>query len=325
MQIMLSCASHAPLYYFPGRDTESLQALRATIAGIKAQIMTFDPQLVVLFGSDHYGGQQMNSMPAFCIGVEANAIDDVGGTPGTLRVPKEVAVGAIRHLREHGVDVAVSYAMEVDHGFSQILKEFTGSVDTFPVLPIYVSCLQPPLVPFHRGRALGQAVGSYLAGLNYDRILVLATGGLSHEPTFLFPPIDAVSDEWKPYILHGRDQTQVSQQAWIDYEIAAHKQGATFLADTDIPLPELGIHEDFDRKFVDFICRGELATVDGWKADTVMKEGGFGAMEILTWIAATQAMQTLTGVRPQPVFQHGIKEIGVGVGIVKADPAARLE
>jgi hypothetical protein len=134
-----------------------------------------------------------------------------------------------------------------------------------------------------------------------------------------------VSVEWKPYILHGRDQNEVSQRAWIDYEIAAHKQGATFLANADIPLPELGIHEDFDRKFIGFICGGELAAVDKWKADTVVKEGGFGAMEILTWIAATQAMQTLTGVRPQPVFQHGIKEIGVGVGIVKADPAACLK
>lgn len=325
MQLMLSCASHAPLYYFPARDTEPLHALRGAIAGMKAQVLAFDPQLVVLFGSDHYGGQHMNAMPAFCIGVEAKALDDVGGTPGTLTVPKEVAVGAVRHLREHGVDVAVSYAMEVDHGFSQILNEFTGGVDTFPVLPIYVSCLQPPLVPFHRARALGYAVGTYLAGLSYDRILVLATGGLSHEPTFLFPPIDDVSDDWKPYILHGRDQNKVSQQAWIDYEIAAHKEGATFLANADIPLPALGIHEDFDRKFIDLICRGTLADVDGWKTDAVVNEGGFGAMEILTWIAATQAMQTLTGVRPQPVFQHGIKEIGVGVGIVTTGPVARLD
>jgi hypothetical protein len=163
-----------------------------------------------------------------------------------------------------------------------------------------------------------------LAGLDFHRALVLATGGLSHEPAFLFPPIDDVSDQWKPYILHGRDQDQVSQQAWIDYEIAAHKEGAAFLANTDLALDKVGVHEDFDQKFIDFMCQGELAAVDGWKAEVVMKEGGFGAMEILTWIAANQAMQTLTSARSQPFFQRGIKEIGVGIGIVKAGPAALL-
>src|SRR3546814_5407264 len=89
----------------------------------------------------------MDCMPSCCVGVEATAIADVGGTPGRLNVPRELAVQAVKAIRAAGVDTAVSYAMDVDHGFSQALKRLLGGVNTYPVLPIFVSCLQPPFSP----------------------------------------------------------------------------------------------------------------------------------------------------------------------------------
>lgn len=324
MRIMMACASHSPLLNFPGKESEGLLDIRRALAEVAGRIAAFDPQLVVLFGCDHYGGHQLYSMPAFCLGVSAHALADVGGTPGPLDVPRERALDAARFLRGAGVDVAVSYDMTVDHGFSQILQELTGGLSRYPVIPVFVSCLHPPFVPFKRARALGQAMAGYLAGLDLDRVLVLGTGGLSHDPEFLFPTLDNVSEEWRPYVLKGSRQEDVPQAAWIEYEIAAHKEGAQFLASNEagaIPLPGLGIHEDWDRDFLALLARGDLAEVDAWVPEELVAARGIGAMEVLTWIAAAQALESATGTRPDVVFQGGVREVGVGFGVVAAAPA----
>lgn len=320
-QAMLVTASHSPIIEFPAADSEALQRVHAGLAEMQAEVAAFDPDLVVLFGVDHYGGHHMHSMPAFCVGVAATALADVGGIPGPLDVPAQLAVGAVQHARSAGVDVAVSYAMDVDHGFTQALGRLCGGIDRYPVLPIFVSCIQPPFVPFARARALGRAIGDYLTGVDASRILVIGTGGLGHNPRMLFPPIDEVSDEWRPYHLFGRAQQDVSQQAWIDYEIEAHQVAAAFLADPSIPDEVFGLHEEWDRAFLELYCGGDLSVFDGWQPDQVVDDGGIGAMEVLSWMAAGEAMHALTGASPRARLQQVCRVIGIGFGITSAGPA----
>lgn len=321
MELMMACASHTPLLYFPAHESPGVLGVREALGGLQQRVRAFDPQLVVLFGTDHYGGHQMASMPSFCVGVEATALADVGGFPGKLNVDRALAVAAVDALRNDDIDVAVSYAMDVDHGFSQILHEATGSVDAFPVLPIFVCCLQPPFVPFKRARALGAAVARFLKSTDLERILVLGTGGLSHDPSKLFPAIDDVSEEWKPIHMFGKGQTIVPQQAWIDYQIERHRFGAERLGASTGPLERINIFESWDRDFLDQLSYAPLSTFDDWSPATVIEQGGFGAMEVLTWVAAAQTMEALCGVRPHAIFHQGVREVGVGFAIVEAGPA----
>ncbi len=318
---MLATASHSPIIEFPAIETDALRAVHASLDQVRGEVAAFDPQLVVVFGVDHYGGQHMRCLPSFCIGVEATALADVGGTPGTLDVPRAIAVGAVDHARSAGVDVAVSYAMDVDHGFTQALVRLCGGVERYPVLPVFVACIQPPLVPFARARALGEALGGYLATLDVERVLLVGTGGLGHNPRMLFPPIDEVGPEWRPYHLHGRAQTEVTQQSWIDHEIEAHRVAAAFLADPGIPDEVFGLHEDWDRAFLARYCTGDMAAFDTWVPDDVVEQAGIGAMEVLSWVAAGAAMATLTGAPPQQRLQRICREIGVGFGVTTAGPA----
>jgi len=324
MQMMMACGSHTPLLYFPARDSDGVLGIRAAFKILREHVRAFDPQLVVIFGADHYGGHQMASMPAFCIGVETTALADVGGFPGKLHVDRDLAVAAVNALREDDIDVAVSYSMDVDHGFSQILHEATGGIARYPVLPIFVCCLQPPFVPFKRARALGAAVARFLKTQGLERVLVLGTGGLSHDPSKLFPAIDDVSEEWKPYHMFGKGQTIVPQQTWIDYQVERHKFGAERLGASTIPLEQMNIKEAWDRMFLGKLCNEPLAAFDAWRPETVVKEGGFGAMEVLSWVAATQCMDTMTGARPHTLFQQGVREVGVGFAIVEAGPSPSL-
>ena len=324
MQFMLVCASHSPLYYSPGRVSENVSAVREAIAAERKRVEDFNPTLIILFGGDHYGGHQMASMPAFCVGVEATAIADVGGTPGELRVPREIAVQAVNALRQDNIDVGVSYAMDVDHGFSLPLENLAGELNRYPVLPIFVSCIQPPFVPFHRARALGEAVGRFAKTLKEERILIIGTGGLSHDPEFLFPSIDDVSDEWRPYILNGKRQTEVSQQSWIDYEIAEHHKASFMLIDDAVPIETYGIKEKWDKAFLDIFCSGDLAVFDDWSPSDVIKATGIGTMEILSWITAAAAMKSATGAAPREVFYAPCREIGVGFSIADTPPVNLL-
>lgn len=319
---MLTTSSHSPIIEFPEKRTDAYLEVVSHLDAVRAEVEAYDPELVVIFGVDHYGGHHMHSMPAFCVGIEATALADVGGTPGPLNVPRDVAVGAVDHLRNEGVDVAVSYSMDVDHGFTQALVKLTGGIDRFPVLPVFVSCIQPPFVPFARMRALGESMGRYLRGLDHERVLIIGTGGLGHNPRSLFPPIDEVKDEWRPYHLFGKAQTQVPQQAWIDYEIEAHKVAAAFLADDSIPDEVFGLHDDWDRAFMARYCEGDMGSFDSWEPDTVVEDGGIGAMEVLSWIAAGAAMAELTGAAPRHRLQRVCRVIGIGFGITTAGPVA---
>ncbi|MBV1887547.1 MAG: hypothetical protein KUG61_10730 [Parvibaculaceae bacterium] len=318
MQFMMVNASHSPILDFPARESTAVNDVLAALADTRARIAEFDPELVILFGVDHYGGQQMSCMPSFCVGVEATAIADVGGTAGALNVPRAVAIDAIHSLRQQGVDTAVSYDMAVDHGFSQALKRLTGGLDTYPVLPIFMCCLQPPFVPFARARALGAAVGAFAKTLDQERILFIGTGGLAHDPYILFPPIDEVSEEWRPYILNGKAQNEVSQQSWIDYEIEAHKIGAQFMVDDNLSDADLGLKDDWDKTFMNAFCSGDLSVFDSWEPEKVMENGGIGAVETQSWIAAAQAIKTAADVDPINMFQQVAREIGIGFGITIA-------
>ena len=77
--------------------------------------------------------------------------------------------------------VAISAAMDVDHGTVQPLQKLFGDATAKPVIPIFVNSVATPLGPLRRVRALGTAVGRHLATLG-RRVLVIGSGGRSHDP-----------------------------------------------------------------------------------------------------------------------------------------------
>jgi 2,3-dihydroxyphenylpropionate 1,2-dioxygenase len=110
MPVQLICCSHSPLMTTGIEETE---------AGIQAQFFheldicsaalhKFNPDLVVVFGPDHFNGFFYELMPAFCIGTAAEGTKDWHLEAGPLRVPRDIALGCIRHLQLRDFDVALS-------------------------------------------------------------------------------------------------------------------------------------------------------------------------------------------------------------------------
>ncbi|PLO78311.1 3-(2,3-dihydroxyphenyl)propionate dioxygenase, partial [Klebsiella pneumoniae] len=181
MHAYLHCLSHTPLVGFVDPEQAVLDEVNGVIADARRRIAEFDPELVVLFAPDHYNGFFYDVMPPFCLGVGATAIGDFASAAGDLPVPAELAEACAHAILNSGIDLAVSYNMQVDHGFAQPLEFLLGGLDRVPVLPVFINGVAAPLPGFQRTRLLGEAMGRFLNTLN-KRVLILGSGGLSHQP-----------------------------------------------------------------------------------------------------------------------------------------------
>src|SRR4051812_39120953 len=97
-----------------------------------AEFHAFDPELVVVFGGDHYDNLFLILAPQFLLGHIAEAVADCGGRGGKVDVPLETSKQCARFLVEDGFDLATSYAMSADHGFTNVLVNFLGELDARP-------------------------------------------------------------------------------------------------------------------------------------------------------------------------------------------------
>ena len=125
MPTSLVCASHSPLLYCYAKQPRDWEKLQRAFSARAQAITDFEPELVIAFGSDHFNGFFLKTMPAFCVGLSAEAVGDIGGFAGPLNVPEELSLNCVEYLRANDIDSAVSYKMTVDHAFSQTILSYS--------------------------------------------------------------------------------------------------------------------------------------------------------------------------------------------------------
>jgi len=135
MTVQLICASHSPLMLTDVEESENgvhSQFFRE-LDQCAAALHKFDPDLVVVFGPDHFNGFFYELMPMFCIGTAAQGSKDWHLEAGPLRVPRALALDCVRHLHARDIDVAISHEMRVDHGITIPLYKLTGALARYNV------------------------------------------------------------------------------------------------------------------------------------------------------------------------------------------------
>jgi 2,3-dihydroxyphenylpropionate 1,2-dioxygenase len=313
MSLSLCCMSHSPLLNLPGPSRDLLDAVNAALAEAREFVRAFDPELVVIFSPDHYNGVFYRMMPPFCISTKATAVGDFGTQEGPLNVPEGIATELAEAVLGADVDVAISASMDVDHGTVQPLQTLFGDAAAKPVIPIFINSVATPLGPLRRSRALGSAVGTYLAALD-KRVLIIGSGGLSHDP-----PVPTLATA--PPAAHGRivlgepisaEQRQARQSAVIE--------AANTFAHGKSPLAPL--NPEWDHRFLEIVDSGHLSDVDGWSTSWMAHEAGNSAHEVRTWVAAFAALAAqgpyVTGNR----FYRAAPELIAGFAVRTAVPAS---
>ncbi|MGY4711649.1 3-carboxyethylcatechol 2,3-dioxygenase [Mycolicibacterium sp. CBM1] len=303
--------SHSPLLNLPGPSAELLDDVEDALGHARDFVTEYDPELVVIFSPDHYNGFFYRLMPPFCIGTAAVGVGDYGTAADALDVPRELAMELAGAVLDAGVDVAISAGMDVDHGTVQPLEKLFGSSTAVPVIPIFINSVATPLGPLHRSRALGTAVGEFLATLD-RRVLVIGSGGLSHDPPI--PTLATAPPAALERIVDGKPMTVEQRQARQDAVIAAAREFATGQGSLQPLNPE------WDLSLLDLLDNGRFGEFDGWTNAWIAREAGNSAHEVRTWVAAFAALAAAGPYRTAVSYYRAAPDLIAGFAVRAAVP-----
>ncbi|ENU80774.1 3-carboxyethylcatechol 2,3-dioxygenase [Acinetobacter sp. ANC 4636] len=316
MAVKLICASHSPLMEFASPiEKRQEEVVRATFKALAAELKQYDPTLIITFGPDHFNGFFYDLMPSFCVGLRATAAGDWDYGPGKLNVPEQTALQLVRHVLNEGVDVAYSYRMQADHGVTQPLHFLCeGQLDRYPTIPVFVNGAAAPLPTTKRAIALGRAIGSFIQSLNLEneRVLILGTGGLSHDPPT--PQMGSVPPEVEEFLISGRNPTTEARNARQAKVISVGQRLAA--GDTSVSVP---LNPEWDKQLLDIFQNADFEAIEKMTEADIRREGGRGGQEIRAWIAAFAALSALGDYEMKVHCYEAISEWIAGFGIVTAN------
>lgn len=278
--------SHSPLMGLNPIAPAVEKALESAIATAREQVLAFAPELVVLIAPDHYNGFFNELMPPFCIGTQANSVGDYATPSGPMNVDASAAIGLAEQLMDEDFDIAISRRMTVDHGFAQALQLLWGSLDTPPVLPIFMNAVAQPGIPrVRRCKALGEVIGRYL-DTDTRRTLLIGSGGLSHEPPV--PTLSHPDPAVRERITGKREPTEQERKAKTQRVMAA---GMALASGASSMKP---INPEWDRRWMDGLAGGEadLQRLCEMTEKRIEEQAGLSAHESKTWLVARSALPT---------------------------------
>ena len=270
----------------------------ARVAGAVARLA---PDAVVVIGPDHFHANFYDVMPPFVLGVdEATGFGDFGSRPGPLPVAAELAWSIRDGIARSGFDLSLSYALTVDHGVVQSYEMVSGGAGT-PIVPLVVNTAAPPLPDMERCVLLGRALGAAIRGSRFPgRVLVVASGGLSHWLPSNDPRDPSVAGERRTAVIHGRKDVRA---------FAAAREPRVRAMGGD---PGARVNADWDRWFLRQLAAADPAPVAALGDTGLEDSAGSGGHEIRTWLigqAAVGRPLVWTSYEPIPEWITGM---GIG-------------
>lgn len=287
--------SHAPgLTGWPDAPPEDVQhRIRASVATIRDYLFDARPDVIVAFLDDHFDNLARNFMPPLSLAVA----DRHWGPPehyyGMLRMDTTLEVPSSQSFAEHllrdltAAEFDVARLGEVDYCQNLMVPlHLVWPENSFPVVPIFINVFSPPLISPSRALALGRAVRRSVER-RPEKVLFLATGGLSHWPPFWndrSSEDDPLLQRMKRFQTEGRHVLAEDPDLFDDFgryeiEMAAKSE-------------HLLVNEEWDRRFLQAFGEGDDEFMGGMTVEKIAEEAGPGGNEVLNWIALLGAMDS---------------------------------
>ncbi|MFJ3496961.1 2,3-dihydroxyphenylpropionate 1,2-dioxygenase [Streptomyces sp. NPDC086091] len=249
------------------------------VARVRRAVADLAPDAVVVVGPDHFHANFYDVMPPFVIGVDAaEGFGDYGSTPGPFPVRADLAWDLREGLDAAGFDLSLSYALTVDHGIVQSYEMATGGTE-IPLVPVVVNTAAPPLPGLERCAALGRALGAAIRASAFPgRVLVLASGGLSHWLPSNDPRDPTVVGEKRAALIHGRGDTRA---------FAAAREPRVRAMGGD---PTARVNAEWDDWFLKQLAVPDLEPVLALGHDGLEAGAGSGGHEIRCWLIGHAAV-----------------------------------
>jgi 2,3-dihydroxyphenylpropionate 1,2-dioxygenase len=295
--------SHSPFAtLLPPADVRGPGAKFLTDAErVRRAVEDLAPDAIVVVGPDHFHGNFYDVMPPFVLGVEqAVGFGDYGSPKGPLPVAGPLAWAVHEGLTDAGFDLSLSYALTVDHGIVQSYEMITGGT-TLPLVPLVVNTAAPPLPSLSRCVALGHALGAALRSAAVPgRVLVAASGGLSHWLPTNDPRDPAVAGERRAALIHGRADV---------HAFAAAREPRVRAMGGD---PGARVNAEWDAWFLARLAEGDAGAVAELGHDELEATAGTGSHEVRCWLVgqvAAGAPLAWSSYEPVPEWITGM---GIG-------------
>lgn len=298
--------SHSPFATMtpPRSPSDPGGGFLADTARLAQAVARTAPDAVVVIGPDHFHTNFYDVMPPFVLGVEeVVAFGDFGTRSGPLPVASELA-WSIRDGLAEDFDLSLSYSLTVDHGVVQTYDMLTAGSGV-PLVALVMNTAAPPLPSLARCVQLGRALGAAIRASDFPgRVLVAASGGLSHWLPSNDPRDASVSGEKRASVIHGRRDV---------HAVAAAREPRVRAMGGD---PNARVNAEWDRWFLDRLVEGDLDAVAELGDDKLEHEAGSGAHEVRTWLAGLAAVGrplAWSGYEPVPEWITGM---GVGATFI---------
>lgn len=139
---------------------------------------------LIFFTAEHWANFFLDHISPFCIGL---APSYSGPIEPWLRVERATVTGEptlasalLAACNDHDIEPSFAHEMQLDHGTMVPLHFLTPQM-SIPIVPIVFNTLAAPVPAPRRCFALGEVVGDVVRRSS-QRIGVVATGGMSHDP-----------------------------------------------------------------------------------------------------------------------------------------------
>jgi aromatic ring-opening dioxygenase catalytic subunit (LigB family) len=184
--VFAAAASHAPgMTAWPDAPPpDQREALRNAYAALRTSLEAAAPDTLIVLTSEHWANFFLDHIGAFCVGRGE-------GFPGPvepwLNVEKRIVPGnpplaedLIETAYANGIEPSYSYELQLDHG-TMVPLHFLTSGSKVSIVPVIFNTLAKPQATAARCYQFGTVIGE-VARRSPQRVGLLATGGMSHDP-----------------------------------------------------------------------------------------------------------------------------------------------
>src|SRR3984893_9593966 len=223
--------------WFDRAPEDQRREARRALDLMRERLRAARPDVIVLLSNDHLLNWPINNTPEYTVGIGAEHVGPADWYDEWLalekyRIPGHPALA--RYLVNEGARRRLAFAylrdMQFDDGVS-VPMHYLNPEGDIALVPVTMNCTVPPIPTPERvyevGTALREMVHAYPGA---ERVAVLATGGLSHEPggpRYFW--VDEEFDRWFLDLLRKGDHAALLRECTLERMEAAGSGGTAEL------------------------------------------------------------------------------------------------
>jgi protocatechuate 4,5-dioxygenase beta chain len=175
--------------WFDRAPEDQQREARRALDEMRQRLAEARPDVIVLFSNDHLLNWPINNTPEYTVGIGAEHVGPADWYDEWLALAKYRIPGhpdLARYLVNEGARRRLAFAylrdMQFDDGVS-VPMHYLNPEGRIPLVPVTMNCTVPPIPTPARAYEVGATLREMLAAYpGSERVAVVATGGLSHEP-----------------------------------------------------------------------------------------------------------------------------------------------